>query len=148
MISLTNLRHNLIFLLVAFLAIVPAFSAMNLPSSSSHSAITVDQLGQLFIFGFHGQTLDSVLQNKILKYRPGGFLFFKHNMSSSDQIRSLTYQIRQFYKNHGWTQPLLLVDQEGGLVTRLPSRFPLPSAATFGVLNDDSLPETSTGTRM
>jgi beta-glucosidase-like glycosyl hydrolase len=139
MISLTNLRNNLIFQLVAFLAIVPASSAMSIASTSSSSRITADQLGQLFIFGFHGQALDANLQNKIIKYRPGGFLFFKHNMSSSEQIRTLTHQIRQFYKSHGWTQPLLLVDQEGGLVTRLPSRFPLPSAATFGMLNDDSL---------
>ncbi len=139
MITLWKHRLNLIFFQLLFLAIVPAFSAENSIPATLRSGATVDQLGQLFIFGFQGQVFDRNLQSKILKYRPGGFLFFRHNMSSSDQVRNLTAQIRQYYKKHGWTQPLLLVDQEGGAVTRLPTRYPLPSAATFGLLGDEAL---------
>lgn len=139
MISLTKHRLKLIFFQLLFLAFVPAVSAPTTMTDSVQSGITVDQLGQLFIFGFQGQTFNSNLQSKIVKYRPGGFLFFRHNMSSSHQVRILTSQIRRFYKKNGWIQPLLLVDQEGGTVTRLPSRYPLPSAATLGQLADESL---------
>lgn len=64
--------------------------------------------------------------------RPWGFILFKRNCDTSDQIRRLCGELRATV---GWTAPIL-IDQEGGRVQRLgPPHWPAyPTGRTYGAV--------------
>jgi beta-N-acetylhexosaminidase len=65
---------------------------------------------------------------------PFGFIIFKRNVETRDQLRGLVAQMREAV---GWTAPVL-VDQEGGRVQRLqPPHWPrYPTGASYGAIYD------------
>ncbi len=96
-----------------------------------------ETLGQLFILGFEGTTLDAGLKDLIREYRPGGVILFKRNLEDPDQILGLTESLQDASP----VRPLLItIDQEGGRVWRLPPPFTLfPEAQALGRIGLDSL---------
>ncbi len=91
--------------------------------------LTLDEkLAQMILVQFAGlqPTPDAV--QMLNAQGVGGVLFFTSNISSRDQVRSLTTQIKQMSS----IPPLLVVDQEGGTVNRLISIVgPLPPASSL-----------------
>lgn len=73
------------------------------------------QIGQLLYIGLPGPELDAEALSLINDIQPGGIVIFGRNVVSATQLRELLDSVRGLLP----TQPLLGIDQEGGLVDRL-----------------------------
>ena len=103
--------------------------------------MTVSGVGELFILGFFGKLIPDWLGEFAARYGLGGIILFDYscqtrqydnNIESPDQLSRLCEAIACLPSN-----PLVFIDQEGGLVRRLKqtSGFqPLPSQREFNLL--------------
>jgi beta-N-acetylhexosaminidase len=83
------------------------------------------QVGQFFFIGLPGPELDSEARALIDEVKPGGVIIFGRNVVDPKQLRSLLDGIREELP----VEPLIGIDQEGGLVDRLRRILtPMPSA--------------------
>jgi len=83
------------------------------------------QIGQFFFIGLPGTEVDEETRKLIEEIRPGGIIIFGRNVESAAQLRKLIDDARRLIP----TEPLVAIDQEGGLVDRLRQVFPpMPSA--------------------
>lgn len=86
------------------------------------------QIGQFFYIGLGGPEIDPDARALIEEVQPGGVIIFGRNVVGPQQLRDLLDGVRELLPNN----PLLGVDQEGGLVDRLRKIFtPMPSARTI-----------------
>ena len=86
------------------------------------------QVGQFFYIGLSGPVLDAEARALIEEVKPGGVIIFGRNVEGGQQLRKLLDDVRELLP----TDPLLGIDQEGGLVDRLRKIFtPMPSARTI-----------------
>jgi len=91
------------------------------------------QIGQFFYIGLTGTEIDSATRALIEEVKPGGIIIFGRNVDGPQQLRKLLDDAREILP----TDPLLGVDQEGGLVDRLRKIFtPMPSARTIRAHGD------------
>ena len=102
------------------------------------------QIGELFILGFFGKTVPVWLKEFAARYGLGGAILFDYscrtqqydnNIESSEQVQRLCAEIAALPSN-----PMVFIDQEGGLVRRLKESrgfAPLPSAKEFNHLAPD-----------
>lgn len=97
------------------------------------------KVGQLFIFGFKGETVSPEMQKTIATLKPGGFILFGRNIKSLSQIAQLNADLQEISLKRNGTPLFLAVDQEGGSVTRIKTSPPLPSAYTIGGTNEPTL---------
>ena len=103
--------------------------------------MTVSGVGELFILGFFGKLIPDWLGEFAARYGLGGIILFDYscrtrqydnNIESPEQLSRLCEAIAGLPSN-----PLVFIDQEGGLVRRLKqtSGFqPLPSQREFNLL--------------
>lgn len=98
-------------------------------SLESLLSLPLEQLiGQFFYIGLVGTELDAETRALIQEVQPGGVIIFGRNVRSPQQLRELLDGVRELVP----TNPLLGVDQEGGLVDRLRKIMtPMPSARTI-----------------
>jgi beta-N-acetylhexosaminidase len=121
--------------------------AMTRTQARAQTALTSQQLaGQRVIFSYSGLTVPSALLQQISAGQAAGVIFFGGNISSPSQIASVVQQLRQAQQQSPVAQPLLLMtDQEGGLVRRLPGA-PTMSEKQIGASSNPSAAATSAGT--
>ena len=103
-------------------------------TSNLSRGLTVGQLaGQRIVAGFEGRTVPAVIRRQIRAGLIGGVILFADNLGSDRQIRRLTGSLQRIGRPDGLRRyPLMvMVDQEGGLVKRLPGA-PNASAAQMG----------------
>ena len=88
-----------------------------------------------FITGVSGLELSATEREFIRGERPWGFILFKRNVETPDQVSDLVAELRD---GVGEADAPVLIDQEGGRVARLgPPHWPVyPPGATFGALYD------------
>lgn len=93
---------------------------------------TAEKIGQLVLVGMDGTQPDKHTRQLLEEYHVGGFIFYKDNITDSDQALELFNELRA--ANRGNPVPLFLsIDEEGGRVSRLPSEFgKMPTAARIG----------------
>ena len=77
-------------------------------------------LGQKLVFGFHGTSLTPEFKALIRKYKIGNVILFLRNVESADQLRRLCDEIRALILEETGYPPFIIIDQEGGMVSRLP----------------------------
>jgi beta-N-acetylhexosaminidase len=96
-------------------------------------ALSNDQMaGARVITGFSGHHPPKALRRMISSGQIGGVILFHANVGSRSSVRRLTSELQAIPRPPAVTQPLLVtVDQEGGLVKRLPGP-PKPSAQSIG----------------
>ena len=89
---------------------------------SALAGLSAQQLaGQRVIFSYPGLTVPAALLQQITAGEAAGVIFFGENISGDAQIASVVGQLRQAQQQSPVSSPLLLMtDQEGGLVRRLP----------------------------
>lgn len=89
---------------------------------------------QPLFLGLAGLTLNDNERALFTSADPAGYILFKRNVDSPDQVRALTQSLRDLA---GRDVPIL-IDQEGGRVARLrPPHWPeFPTGETFGLLYD------------
>jgi len=88
-----------------------------------------------FITGISGLRLTEAERDFIRDVRPWGFILFKRNVQSPEQVAALVEELRDCV---GWADAPVLIDQEGGRVQRLgPPHWPAyPAGVVFDRLYD------------
>jgi beta-N-acetylhexosaminidase len=88
---------------------------------------------QATFYGFAGERLTEDERAFFRDSNPAGYIVFRRNISSPDQLRALTSELRAI---HGRDDLPVLIDQEGGRVARMrPPHWPeFPSAGRFAAL--------------
>ena len=79
-----------------------------------------EMLGQKLIFGFHGETLSEEFKALLREYKVGNVILFQRNVSSADQLRRLCAEIQEVIQAETGYPAFIVIDQEGGMVSRLP----------------------------
>src|SRR6202048_2288074 len=92
-------------------------------------------ISRAFITGVSGPELSAEEREFIQIGRPWGFILFKRNIETPEQVVKL---ISEFRKEIGEPEAPVLIDQEGGRVQRFgPPHWPVyPPGAIFGALYD------------
>jgi beta-N-acetylhexosaminidase len=88
-----------------------------------------------FITGVSGTELSAAEREFIRVERPWGFILFKRNIETPEQV---SYLVRELRNSVGNPNAPVLIDQEGGRVQRFgPPHWPAyPAGAVFGTLYD------------
>ncbi|MDR1972119.1 MAG: beta-N-acetylhexosaminidase [Treponema sp.] len=81
----------------------------------------IQKAGQRFALGFTGTVPSAELRRLVKKYRVGNVILFRENLESAAQGRRLTDEIRNLIEGETGYPPFIALDQEGGVVTRLPA---------------------------
>jgi beta-N-acetylhexosaminidase len=117
------------------------------PRPRAAAALTSLQLaGQRVISSYSGLTPPQSLLSDIAAGQTAGVIFFGGNISSLAQIAGVVAQLRAAQAQSPVGVPLLLMtDQEGGQVRRLPGA-PAMSAKQIGASSDPAAAATSAGT--
>ena len=138
-------RRSALKALLALGAAAPLAGVATLPARAA--ALTSQQLaGQRVIFSYAGLTVPSALLQQIGAGQAAGVIFFGGNISSEAQIASVIQQLRQAQQQSPVAAPLLLMtDQEGGLVRRLPGA-PTMSEKQIGASGNPASAASSAGT--
>ena len=79
-----------------------------------------EMLGQKLVFGFHGTSLTPEMKALIREYKIGNVILFLRNVESGAQLRSLCEEIQTLIQGETGYPAFIIIDQEGGMVSRLP----------------------------
>ncbi len=116
------------------------------PLRAQASLSSRQRAGQRVIYSYPGLTVPQALLDKIAAGEVGGVIFFGENVQSSTQIANVTAQLREAQQRSPVSWPLLLMtDQEGGQVRRLPGG-PAQSAKQVGASANPSAAASQAGT--
>lgn len=97
-----------------------------------------EKIGQMIIVGFDGLEPPGYLLDWLDKGRVGGVILFSRNIEDKEQVIKLTDRLRQAAK----MPPLIAIDQEGGVVSRLREGFTeSPGAMALGTAGSAELAE-------
>ena len=83
-----------------------------------------DLAGQSMMFRFMGPVFTEEARVAFARVRPAGVLFFADNITSRAQVHALCGELQAEAMQIGLPPLLIAVDQEGGMVSRLPSVKP------------------------
>lgn len=133
--------------LLPALAAVLLSTTCTLAGTSHAAALTPRQLaGERVIYSYSGLTPPQSLLDRISAGEAAGVIFFKDNISSPAQIASVIKQLEEANAASPVHAPLLLMtDQEGGQIRRLPGE-PTLSAKQIGQSADPKAAATAAGT--
>ena len=91
------------------------------------------KIGQLFFIGIPSTEVDAVTRRLLDEISPGGVCLFARNIREAEQTRGLLDEIRGKLD----VEPILSIDQEGGLVDRLRRIItPMPAANLIKTVED------------
>ena len=144
-------RRGALRWLMALGAAVPLAGAWDCAAAATKPSratpLTSRQLaGQRVIFSYSGLTVPAALLQQISAGQAAGVIFFGGNISSDTQITSVIRQLVQAQQQSPVASPLLLMtDQEGGEVRRLPGA-PVMSEKQIGESSDPAAAASSAGT--
>ncbi|MEU3019594.1 MULTISPECIES: glycoside hydrolase family 3 N-terminal domain-containing protein [unclassified Nocardiopsis] len=98
-----------------------------------------DKIGQLLVLTAQGTTAaDNAAQ--IEAYRPGGVIYFDANLDDAEQIARMSAGMQEQAAGQGPGVPLFIsIDQEQGLVVRMPVGTLFPDAMAVGATRDTDL---------
>ncbi|MCO5177150.1 MAG: hypothetical protein M9890_09305 [Thermomicrobiales bacterium] len=137
---------------VAAGAVVALGGKLGLPrmtrlNAEAQNAFSPAQLaGQRVIFSYSGTSVPESLLEQIRAGAAGGVIFFGENIVDRNQIAGVVAQLAAAQQASPMTAPLLLMtDQEGGLVRRLPGP-PDESARDIGLSGDPAGAASAAGT--
>ena len=100
--------------------------------SALHQLTPAQLAGQRVVAGFSGYSPPRNLLRRIGRGKVGGVLLFGHNVKSRRQVRRMVGRLQSVRRPPALDEPLLvMVDQEGGPVRRIPGP-PRRSAAAIG----------------
>ncbi len=77
--------------------------------------------GELFVMGFAGPAVNDTYRRLVKEFHIGGTILFRQNIQNPEQVRDLNREVAALHPAH--LPPVISVDQEAGLVTRLQKPF-------------------------
>ena len=96
-----------------------------------------EMLGQKLIFGFHGTELPEEFQALVREYKIGNVILFARNIVSAEQLRRLCAQIQALVREVTGYPAFIVIDQEGGGVSRIPDdAVNVPGAMAIAATGD------------
>jgi beta-N-acetylhexosaminidase len=98
----------------------PAASPPRWAKEAATDLSVEQQVGQVVIGGFNGSSAPRPTRSALMSGRLSGVILFRGNVRSADQLRGLSRSVQR--AAHGTA--LVSVDQEGGLVRRIPFAGP------------------------
>jgi beta-N-acetylhexosaminidase len=95
------------------------------------------QIGQRFAAGFSGPEITAELQRLVREYQVGNVILFRENLQSRSQARELCASIQELVQEETGLPAFISLDQEGGVVTRLPQDMVnIPGAMALAASGD------------
>jgi beta-N-acetylhexosaminidase len=89
-------------------------------------------VGQLFVVGIQGTELGDDAREALESFHVGGVILFQRNVADAAQLTQLTNRLKEENAQAGNPPLLLCVDEEGGLVSRMPTEVTdLPAAYDY-----------------
>ena len=96
-----------------------------------------EMLGQKLVFGFHGTQLTEEFKALIRRYKIGNVILFLRNVESAIQLRQLCSEIQTLIREETGYPAFIIIDQEGGMVSRLPEdAVDVPGAMALAATGD------------
>ncbi len=150
-IARAALRTGIVAIAIACAAVpleVPAIAAeaaVDEHDTAARAALErlspLDRAGQLVMTSIPGTRLDSRATSQLRRLRPGGVIVFGDNYRSNAQLWRLLRATQVAARVGDATRPqaLVSIDQEGGVVKRLPAAPPTLSHPQLGRLDRTSL---------
>jgi len=121
-------------------------TAQAAPESKPVKLTPAQRAGQRVIFSYPGATPPASLLDQISAGQAGGVIFFGENIKSLTQIAGVVAQLNEAHAASPVNSPLLLMtDQEGGIVRRLPGE-PAASEKQVGESADPGAEAAAAGT--
>ncbi len=115
------------------MAAVSVAAAAGRASSAAGTAPTLSELvGQRLVVGMSGTTPSRALLGRIGRGEVGGVILFGSNVTGPSQLRGLTGALHEAARAAGRPRLLVVVDQEGADVRRLPWAPPGANARLLG----------------
>jgi beta-N-acetylhexosaminidase len=95
-----------------------------------------EKIGQMFIIGLEGHTMDDSAIEMLEKYKVGGFILLGENIDNSMQLLHIINELKSTNKKN--KIPLFIsVDEEGGKISRMPDELKkIPTNRIIGQKND------------
>ena len=88
-----------------------------------------EKLGQRLAAGFQGLEPPEEFLRLIKEYKVGNIILFRRNIQDGPQLKKLCATLRKVVEEETGVTPFITIDQEGGVVTRLPeSEVNIPGA--------------------
>ena len=121
-------------------------TAQAAPEREQVKLTPAQRAGQRVIFSYPGLTPPASLLDQISAGEAGGVIFFGENITSLAQIATVVAQLNEAHDTNPVRSPLLLMtDQEGGIVRRLPGA-PTLSEKQIGESADPAAAAAAAGT--
>jgi beta-N-acetylhexosaminidase len=121
-------------------------AAQAAPENKPVKLTPAQQAGQRVIFSYPGATPPASLLDQISAGEVGGVIFFGENITSLTQIAGVVAQLKEAHAASPVSSPLLIMtDQEGGIVRRLPGE-PVLSEKQVGESADPGAEAAAAGT--
>lgn len=96
-----------------------------------------EMLGQKLVFGFHGTQLTEEFKALIRRYKIGNVILFLRNVERASQLRQLCSEIQTLIREETGYPAFIIIDQEGGMVSRLPEdAVDVPGAMALAATGD------------
>lgn len=95
-----------------------------------------EKVGQLVFAGFPGYVYDDHIKKLIEEYKLGNIILFARNIDNIKQLHDLDAKLHQEIVKETGCMPLISIDQEGGIVTRIMKEPTfLPGSMSIGATN-------------
>ncbi|GHH98685.1 beta-N-acetylhexosaminidase [Neobacillus kokaensis] len=99
-----------------------------------------EKVGQMLMFGLEDTQVNDETRKLIEDYHVGGVILFKKNISGAQQLLDLNNKIKEINSGLNDTPIFIAVDEEGGLVSRMPPEIiNLPDSKDIGDANNAAL---------
>ncbi|MGI6759296.1 MAG: MupG family TIM beta-alpha barrel fold protein [Bacilli bacterium] len=96
-----------------------------------------EKIGQLIMAGFKAEDIDDHVLQMVKEAKIGNIILFTRNIKSARQLYRLNRKLYELIYNELGIYPLVSIDQEGGMVTRiLEDATFLPGNMTLGATNN------------
>jgi beta-N-acetylhexosaminidase len=116
---------------------------MAAPQNTAAASPTIAQLiGQKLVVAMSGTTPDADLLGRVTRGEVGGVILFGPNITDARTLRALTAQLDAAAARGGQPKLLIVTDQEGGAVKRVPWAPPTLSAPAMGSLGSTATART------
>ena len=80
-----------------------------------------EQIGQRLMTGFHGTELTDEYRRVVREHKIANVILFRENIESCAQLKRICGEIQKLVREETGHGALIAIDQEGGVVSRLPA---------------------------